>query len=175
MGAHGPGKAPKQPGDRDPTSVLVALRRIVRFLRLADREAEAAHGLSAAQLFALHVLDETPAYSLADIASRTLTDQSSVSTVVAKLVERGLLSRKPGTDRRRVEIRITPAGRRVVSNSPVLVQSKIVAAVQEMPAAHRRELIRSLERLNTAIGASEVAPRMLFEDEPQLPKGKRRA
>jgi DNA-binding MarR family transcriptional regulator len=62
---------------------MVSLRKIVRFLRLADRAAEAAVGLSAAQLFVLQTLASQPAASLAEVADRTLTDQSSVSTVVA--------------------------------------------------------------------------------------------
>lgn len=70
------------------TTVMNALRRIVRFSRLADREVEAACIISAAQLFVLHVLVDEPAASVSELARRTLTDQSSVSTVVARLVER---------------------------------------------------------------------------------------
>src|SRR5690242_3949452 len=99
----------------EPAAVLVALRRIVRYLRLADREAEASNGLSAAQLYVLHVLLDEPARSLAEIAERTMTDQSSVSTVVAKLVSRGLVARTvSGDDRRRTQLRLTAAGHRVV-------------------------------------------------------------
>ena len=99
------------PAARDATAVMVALRRIVRLLRIADREALSHHGLSAAQLFVLHTLWNEPAASLADLAARTMTDQSSVSTVVAKLVERRLVARTTSaTDRRRSELRLTPAG-----------------------------------------------------------------
>jgi DNA-binding MarR family transcriptional regulator len=152
--------------DAQTTEVLVAIRRIVRMLRLADREAESAHGLSAAQLFVLHSLGAAPANSLAELAERTLTDQSSVSTVVARLVERGLVARRAAKDdRRRSELRVTPAGTRVIAASPRLPQTLIIEAVRAMPPAHRVELIRSLGRLSAAIGADHIAPRMLFEDE----------
>jgi DNA-binding MarR family transcriptional regulator len=146
---------------------MIALRRIVRFLRLADRDAEAAVGLSAAQLFVLQSLAQQPARSLAELAQRTLTDQSSVSTVVARLVERRLITRKPATDdRRRVELRTTAAGERIVDRAPRVPQMRIAEIVRAMPVQQRSELVRSLESLVTAIGANEVAPRMLFEDEP---------
>ncbi len=146
---------------------MVALRRIVRFLRLADREAEAANGLSAAQLYVLHVLVDSPASSLAEIAARTMTDQSSVSTVVAKLVARRLVTRKTaGADRRRTELRLTPAGHRIILASPQVPQTLIVDAVRAMARTRRLELVRGLENLSAAIGANAVAPRMLFEDEP---------
>jgi hypothetical protein len=41
----------------------------------------------------------------------------------------------------------------------------MIAAIRKMPAAKRAELVRSLENLATAIGADEVAPRMLFDDD----------
>lgn len=146
---------------------MVALRRIVRYLRLADREAEAAHGLSAAQLFVLHTLAEHPARSVAELAGRTLTDQSSVSTVVARLVTRRLVTRKPATDdRRRAELRLTPSGEQVVRTAPRTPQIRIVNAVRAMAPKARGQLVASLDQLVAVIGANEIEPRMLFEDEP---------
>ena len=146
---------------------MVALRRIVRLLRLADREAEAAHGLSAAQLFVLHSLWSEPARSLGDLAARTLTDQSSVSTVVARLVERRLVARSQSkSDRRRSELRLTPAGERIVRAAPRMPQTQIAEVIAAMPDRRRSELVRSIEGFASAIGANEMSPRMLFEDEP---------
>lgn len=151
---------------------MVALRRIVRLLRLADREAEAAHGLSAAQLFVLNTLWTEPASSLADLAARTMTDQSSVSTVVARLVERKLVARTTSeADRRRSELQLTAAGERIVRTSPRMPQTQIADVIAAMPERTRTELVRSLEGFATAIGANEMPPRMLFEDEP---RGRRR-
>jgi len=152
---------------------MVALRRIVRLLRLADREAEAAHGLSAAQLFVLNTLSTEPASSLADLAARTMTDQSSVSTVVAKLVERKLVARTTSpTDRRRSELKLTAAGERIVRTAPRMPQPLIADVIAGMPERQRQDLVRSLEAFAAAIGANEMSPRMLFEDEP---RGRRRS
>ena len=153
---------------------MIALRRIVRFLRLADREVEAACNISAAQLFVLHVLVDAPAASLSEIAERTLTDQSSVSTVVARLVERGLVKRTASkTDRRRAELRLSPAGQRMVERAPRAPQALMIAALRALPDAKQAELARALDTLASVFGANEVAPRMLFEDEPP-PRRKKR-
>jgi len=151
---------------RDATAVMVALRRIVRLFRLADRDTEAAHGLSAAQMFVLHALARAPAKSLGELATRTMTDQSSVSTVVARLVERKLVAKTPGSDRRRAELRITPRGEHILRTAPRLPQAMVADVIEAMPLARRAELVRSLESFASAIGANEIAPRMLFEDEP---------
>ena len=146
---------------------MIALRRIVRYLRLADREAEAAVGLSAAQLFVLGVLARSPGCSLSEVAEETLTDQSSVSTVVAKLVEKKLVIRKPAEiDRRRIELRLSASGEHVVRSAPRVPQMRIAELVRSLSAKERESLVRSLEMLTAAMGANEIAPRMLFEDEP---------
>ena len=147
---------------------MVALRRIVRVLRLADREAEAAVGLSAAQLFVLQTLAETPGRSLAEVAELTLTDQSSVSTVVAKLVAKRLVARKTAAnDRRRAELRLTAAGERTARTAPRVPQTRVADVVRAMTPELREALVRGLESLASGIGANEVQPRMLFEDEPK--------
>ena len=152
--------------DADATAVMVALRRIVRFLRLADRQAEAAHGLSAAQVFVLHALADAPATSLVDLARRTLTDPSSVSTVVDRLVTQRLVRRtRARTDARRTELHLTAAGARIVRTAPRAPQVVIVAKLRAMPAARRAELVRALDHFVSLIGATELAPRMIFDDE----------
>ncbi len=154
-------------GAEDPAEmVMIAVRRIVRFLRLAERAAETGYGLSAAQLFVLRVLVDAPARSIAEIAARTLTDQSSVSTVVARLVDKKLVRRRMvTTDRRRAELVLTSAGGRIARNVARLPQVAIVEAVRAMPRARRANLVRALADLTAAIGADAVSPRMFFEDE----------
>lgn len=67
--------------------------------------------LSLAQLFVLQELDKREAQSLNELAERTATHQSSVSVVVRRLVERGLVTWVADTeDRRRVQLAVTPAG-----------------------------------------------------------------
>jgi DNA-binding MarR family transcriptional regulator len=150
----------------DAAAVLIALRRIVRYLRLADRAAEAACDLSAAQLFVLRAVSEQPGMSMAELARETLTDQSSVSAVVARLVERGFVRRTSAADdRRRAELRASAAGTRALRAAPRMPQRELIAAIRALPAARRAGMVRALEDLATLIGASELAPRMLFEDE----------
>ncbi len=155
----------------DSAAALVALRRIIRFLRLADREAETTYGLSAAQLFVLISLAESPADSMTELAERTLTDQSSVSIVVSRLEAKRLVTRKPSPqDRRRVQLKLTPAGKKIAANGPTAPQPKIIEAIDSMPAAKRTEIVRALEHLARAIGAGDVEALMLFEEEPKRPR-----
>lgn len=157
--------------DAQPIAAMVSLRKIIRFLRVTDREIEGTTGLSAAQLFVLATLADTPALSLAEIAERALTDQSSVSTVVSKLVKSGLIARKASrTDRRRAELRLTPAGKRVLAASPNTPQQRLIETMRAMPALRRGEIVRALQGLVDALGADTTPPKLMFEDEPKRTK-----
>jgi len=149
----------------DAGAAIVAVRRIVRALRLAEREVEDACGISVAQLFVLHQLAAAPALSVGELAARVLTDQSSVSTVVARLVTTGYVARRPAPgDRRRVELRLTAQGERALAASPPIPQLRLIDAIRALPARRRREVVRALATVATALGARTVEARMLFED-----------
>src|SRR4051812_3921960 len=93
-------------------AVIDAVRRIVRSLHESSRAAEKSLGLSGAQLFVLQTLADVPGLSLNGLSDRTHTHQSSVSTVVSRLVERGLILRTPASDdARRLELRVSAEGR----------------------------------------------------------------
>src|SRR4051794_24798768 len=96
---------------RDATSILDDLRRVVRKLRESSREAEQRLGVSGAQLFVLRTLSGGERLSVNELATRTRTHQSTVSGVVSRLVESGLVKRESSPrDARRVELSVTPRG-----------------------------------------------------------------
>jgi DNA-binding MarR family transcriptional regulator len=159
----------------DTERILDAVRRLVRQLRLSDREAQQRVGLSAAQLFVLHELGKTPAISLGELAERTYTDQSSVSTVVARLVDAGLVQRdRAGEDARRLELSLTRAGRTALQKAPPIAQERILNAVEELPAAERKRFADTFARILDALGADSGRPPMLFEDDAQSSRRKKK-
>ena len=144
-----------------------AIRSIVRALRLNTRSIEGKLGISLAQLFVLQQLSEKPAESLNELAERTATHQSSVSVVVRRLVERGLVTREASTsDRRRVHIALTPAGEDLLRGAPPTVQSDLIHGMSRMRPTQRGSLAELLEVWVLASGIDLAAPPMMFEDEP---------
>src|SRR4051794_17364807 len=116
---------PNTSGGEATQRVLDAIRRIVQALRESSRLAERHVGLTGAQLFVLQKLAEAPASSVNTLAARTHTHQSSVSAVVARLVEQGLVRRAPSTtDGRSVELSLSASGRRALDGAPDLAQAR---------------------------------------------------
>lgn len=147
---------------------LDGIRRLVQALRTSARRVHDASGLSAAELFLLHALaDGGPAASLNALSARTFTDQSTASPVVERLARRRLLVRvRSSADARRMEIRISAAGRAALARGTPPPQVALIRAIRAMPAADRARLARGLRRLLSAMGARGRAA-MLFEDAPR--------
>jgi DNA-binding MarR family transcriptional regulator len=146
-------------------AVIDHIRRLERGLRLIARDVEASTGASAAQLFALEQLAAGGPLALQELAARTLTDRSSVSVVVDRLVSAGLAARSTSrVDRRRAEVRITAAGRRALAAAPTPPTQRLLAAVGTLSPSARRALGAGLGRLNAALGFDEPRPSMLFEE-----------
>jgi DNA-binding MarR family transcriptional regulator len=143
-----------------------AVRSIVRAQRINTRAVELKMGISLAQLFVLQQLAERSADSLNELAERTATHQSSVSVVVRRLVERGLVSRTASAnDRRRIEIEVTPAGRELLAGAPVTVSMELMAALRRMPRQDRELLADLLERWLREAKIDFTTPPMLGEEE----------
>jgi DNA-binding MarR family transcriptional regulator len=162
--------------DRATRAVLDGIRLIVRALRESSRQAERVVGLSAAQLFVLQRLAGVPALSLNELAERTLTHQSSVSVVVAKLARLGLVARgRAAADARRLEISLTAAGREVLGRAPAAAQDRLIAGLALVGPQARRNLARDLGRLVDAMALPAGHAPMFFEPAPRLRPGTRRA
>ena len=157
--------------------ILDAFRRIVRDLRLSSREAERDAGIGGAQLFVLQALARGTAASLNELAERTHTHQSSVSVVVRRLLDRKLVaSRSSRVDARRIELSLTPAGRRMLARCPEPTQVRLVEAIERLGASELAALTRGLGALVREMGIEESSPPMFFEESPgPAPRRVRRA
>lgn len=110
---------------------LAAFRRAMRgFLRFSE-EAAAGVGLTSQHYQAMLVLRGCPddrRVAISDLAQQLLIKHNSAVELVDRLVHEGLVVREPSsTDRRKVELRLTSRGRRVLA---------------KLAASHRSELQR---------------------------------
>jgi len=154
------------PAAADVTRVMNSLRALVRALRISTRAVEKEIGISGAQLFVLQRLEDAPARSVNELAERTSTHQSSVSTVVSRLVERGLARRAPSAqDGRRMEISISDQGRMLLQKAPRTAQTTMQEALRRMDPAQVRALAEGLEALVREGGFAEQPVPMFFEDD----------
>lgn len=156
-------------------AVVNALRRIVRAIRLSSRAAEETAGVSGAQLFVLAQLGQHPAASLGELAALTLTDQSSVSVVVSRLVARKLVVRRTSaSDARRAELSLSASGRALLRRAPDLAQAQLIASLKDVADVDLRVTAKVLDAVARAMGGDGETTPMFFEGEAPSSKAKPR-
>jgi len=158
----GEGAANRLAGDAE--RAMNALRRLVRALRVSTVTVQRTSGISGAQLFVLRALVERPGQSMRDLVASTLTSQSTVSEVVARLVARGLVRRRAAPhDGRRAVLKPTSAGRTLLRTAPPTVQADLIEGLQRLAPGSRSALADALEQWLSVAGLTDVAPTMFFE------------
>ncbi len=154
-------------------SVLNSLRRTVRALRAAAQAAEDVLGVSGAQHFVLEKLADAPALSLNDLAARTMTHKSSVSVVVSRLVERGLVRRRRSSaDGRSIVVTLSPAGRRALERAPESGQARMLRALERLTPGQLAQFASLFERFTDELGVGALEPLMLFEEDGRAGHGR---
>ena len=145
--------------------ILDDLRRIVRALREWSQAAVESVGLTGAQLFVLDAIADAPAISLNQLAARTRTHQSTVSEVVSRLVERGLVRRVTSAkDARKIELALTRTGRTRLDRAPTAPQTRLIAALERLSPRDRARLSESLSHLVATMNLADESPQMFFEE-----------
>jgi MarR family transcriptional regulator, lower aerobic nicotinate degradation pathway regulator len=163
---HAPDDMPTSRNLGEAHSVLNSFRCLVKSLRLADRAGLKEHGLGASQLYVLHELKRDSPLSVNELAERTATDQSTVSVVVAKLIEKGFVAReRDERDARRLSLTLTAKGHLIVKNLPPPIQHSIIEGVKRLPPARARALAESLRAICDVLGIADEHPPMLMSDE----------
>lgn len=148
----------------DLAATLNSLRRIVRAGRGASQAVESRFGVSSAQLYVLQTLAESPGMSIKDLVKMTLTTNSSVSEVVGRLVDSGLVTREVAEDDRRKKVlTLTEGGREIVRHSPSTILRKLIDGFHCLSDRDQHSLAGSLEEWCRLSGLANVSPAMLFE------------
>lgn len=99
--------------------VLRQFRVIFNAVKSHFQQVESRTGASGAQIWALHVISESPGIGVGDLARAMDIRQPTASTFAKALAERGLVEvRREGADRRAVQLHVLPAGRRALREAP---------------------------------------------------------
>jgi DNA-binding MarR family transcriptional regulator len=149
----------------DVAQVVDGLRRIVRALHYSHRLAEQRWQVSAAQLLVLQRLAEARSLSVNQLADRTFTHQSTVSVVVTRLVDRGLVRRsRADDDARRAKLALTAAGRALLQRAMSSAQGELIDALEEMTSTELRAIATGLHDIVESLGVAREPAGMFFED-----------
>ncbi|WP_415062122.1 MarR family winged helix-turn-helix transcriptional regulator [Bdellovibrio sp.] len=147
------------------SEVMDCIRYIFKALRVSSSHFEKELGLSAAQIFVLKKVYQEPGLSINDLAARTTTHQSSVSVVVKKLEEQGLVRRTTDPqDSRRVVVSVTPQGEGKLKEIPRTIQEQMIDTLQKMTPEKSAMLASLMKEFVTGSGIVDSPVASMFDE-----------
>lgn len=168
-------KAPSDLGDQ----VFNSLVRLFWGARQHNQALQRSHGVTAAQLSALRVLERHGDLTHSELAGMLLLSGSTVSGMVDRLEKKGLIQRRRSSeDRRLVRVSLEEAGRSLLTNIPKGQSKfgKLRQLVRDLPAEEARSFLDTLNKLIELLSAEGVlqegtAEGLIDEESDSSPTG----
>ena len=138
--------------NEDTVQVLRGFRQVFNAVKTHFQQLEKRSGLGGAQIWALSVIREQPGIGTGALAQAMDVHQSTASNLVKGLLERELITaKKSGTDRRNVELSLTPAGRSALKKAPAPFSGVLPDALSQLDTTTLKSLHRDLSKLLAAL------------------------
>lgn len=146
------------PVHRDKTkSIIFSIRKLIQAGELYSKELNKIHSISAAQLNCLITLFENGPLPPSQIAKHMLVKSSTVTGVVDRLEQKGLVRRvRNSPDRRIVTIELTKAGNQLSENAPPPIQQKIIDGLKKISESEIDEIVFALTKLTDMLDVQDL-------------------
>ncbi|MEH6409340.1 MAG: MarR family transcriptional regulator [Hyphomonas sp.] len=136
---------------------LIALRKIQRVTELASRRLASTAGLTPSQLAVLRLLEKSGELSSGRISEATLLKQATITSLADKLEARELIARRRcDEDRRRVWLRLLPAGVAILADAPDLLQETFSDRFNDLPDWQQSLIVSALEQVSGLLDADDL-------------------
>ena len=143
---------------------LMALRRIMKATAVNVRTVAHQTGLTASQLLVLQVLRTRGEMLTGDLARAVDLKQATISILLDKLQDRGLIERRRGeSDRRRVWVHITEQGKSTLQSAPDLLQSSFRTRFSRLEDWEQATLVAALLRVVSLLDADKIEASPLLD------------
>ena len=130
------------------TLALRGFRQVFNAVKTHFRQLESRSGLGGAQIWALSIIRKNPGIGTGALAQAMDIQRSTASNLVKGLQERQLVTtEKSATDRRSVQLRLSPAGVAVLRKAPAPLSGVLPDALAQLDPATLRNLNLGLDKL----------------------------
>jgi len=127
---------------------LAALRRILLASELHSQDLARRSGLTVVQFRVLQIVADAGSTTPTTIAQRMAVSQATVTALLGRLVDKGMVCRsRSEIDRRQTDIQITDLGRVTVEGATDNLQKRFVRQFQTLPEWEKSMMVATLQRL----------------------------
>lgn len=145
------------PGD-SAAQALRQFRVLFNSVRTHFRQVEKETGLGGAQVWALSLIQKNPGLGVGEVAAGMDIHQSTASNLIKVLLKKQLITlNKSAIDKRVVELRVTPEGKKALKKMPGPFEGVLPDALRRLDDTALSNLNRELAKLVRLLEADEGA------------------
>jgi DNA-binding MarR family transcriptional regulator len=139
-------------------SVLISLRRIIQAIDIHSRQLVRQHGITTPQLIILKQIEGKKTITVTQLAKQVSLKQATVTDILNRLERKGLLQRQKDTgDRRRVLVKETDAGKKLLEAAPSPLQETFLEKFEDLEDWKQNMILSSLQLLGTLMADDEIS------------------
>jgi DNA-binding MarR family transcriptional regulator len=137
--------------------IIYLMRKLMQAGALYSKQLNKKFNVSAPQVATLRVLLHEGAMPPSQIARQIMVNSSTLTGVIDRLEQKGLVSRlRNDPDRRIIRVQLTEAGRVLAEKVPPPIQVKILKGMRKLEEQQRDQIIESLRRLSAMVDAQDL-------------------
>ena len=137
--------------------VLVSLRRIIRANDLHSRKLGRETGLTTPQLVVMRAITSSEEATVSEISRDVSLSQATVTNILNRLEAHKLVRRRRcESDRRRVNLSVTPAGQRLLATAPEPLQEGFISRFNQLADWEQHLIVSSLARIAAMMDAEKL-------------------
>lgn len=129
-------------------TILRSLRRITRAIDIHSRQLAQEHRLTGPQLVCLRQIERDGQTTPSALARQISLSQATVTGILDRLSNRGLVNRvRSDTDRRRVHVTLTEAGKQLAATAPSPLQQRFARRLEALAPEGQARIAEVLQQI----------------------------
>lgn len=137
--------------------IVVMLRRIIRTTDLRSKQLAKESGLTSPQYMVLNTIAEMGNVAISKISNEVNLTQATVTTLIDKLENKGLVARvRSELDKRVVHANLTKKGRETLLNAPAVLQDQFIEKYNRLDDWEQNYLLSALQRIVRMMEAEQL-------------------
>lgn len=137
--------------------IIYSIRRLMQGSERYTKEINKKYNVSAAQVNCLLALDEYGPLPPSQIAKIILVNSSTVTGIIDRLEQKGLVERQRiSHDRRVITVQLTESGKTLAQNAPPPIQQKIIDGLKKLTPREIEHIVKSLNMLTNMLDVQDL-------------------
>jgi DNA-binding MarR family transcriptional regulator len=137
--------------------IIYQIRRLIQAKELYTKELTKKYQVSASQLNCLLALYEQGPLPPSQIATHIMVKSSTVTGIIDRLEQKGLVTRsRTSPDRRVITVELTESGRTLAENAPPPIQQKVLEGLERLPQSEIEKIVLGLNMLTQMLDVQDL-------------------